>query len=1000
MTIRAIAITLLTAAGWSSLGAQADATQAESLADCLASVEAVYQAARIWPDENPGPRPDASAHLQRQRSQEQARDLPLMAGVLQQRYGLRITAGDVQRELDRMAQQSVAPDRLAALFAALDDDPQRAARCLAWPHLVRTALDEAVHADDQLQSGPREAAQSALLRPLDQPPPDARVERRRFVTASQAPAWRDGTSADTLVDATFWPDLLAPFHPGQTCTAPGACLNGPARPVLEETRHGWQVIHLESASEDEIVLAYWQFDKRSSDETWAVLRRSDLAPVGPPSGDFSLQAPLRTQGTTDAGEWLTGWHPPAGRIRHSTVWTGTELVVWGGWRFGVHDDGGRYDRTLDRWTPIPPDAVAGLREDHTAVWTGTQMIVWGGRNEVGDPLDSGAAWDPATGAWTALPLAGAPSPRHEHAAVWSGEHMYVWGGRSGTTVLANGAVFDPSTWTWSPLPSAGAPQPRNRPAVVWAGDRLVVLAGSSPTGGPGPFMYGASLDPDSSAWIPLPAAGAMPGEGQAAVWTGTELIVWGGHFVPVGARWTPGALQWTPMSTVDAPSSRDGHAMVWTGDEVLVWSGRPIPSGIALRDGGRYRPDLDTWTPIPYAPTTIGRRQVAAVWTGTEMMFWGGSPLTTILDSGARFDPTTANWTALPGGDGPWPRVGHASVWTGAELVIWGDDFGRTGMRFDPATFRWQQTTSIGAPGTRIGMVGAWTGSEVLVWGGGGPPTNVGGRYRPDTDTWHSMNATGSPLSSRFASGAWTGTELLVWGGGINGQGSGAGGRYHADTDTWQMIAPGPPGRWHHASAWTGDALLVWGGIRSRDTLADGFIYSPASDQWQPLPYAGSPGARNHATGVWTGEGFMVWGGLGPDGSELGDGAFWRPGDDAWSTLPGAGAPSARWGHTATWTGDSVVVWGGFQSDQGLADGARLAPSGDRWLPISPTNAPTARGAHAATWLDGVDLLAVGGGYDDFLFPAADMGLYQPPSELLFANGFESGTPDSPVVPR
>src|SRR4051794_35751367 len=68
-----------------------------------------------------------------------------------------------------------------------------------------------------------------------------------------------------------------------------------------------------------------------------------------------------------------------GRIFHSMVWTGKEVLVWGGGSEGVfHGTGLRIDgktRTVmsERRAPIGRWAQA-------AVWSGTEMIVWGGRD--------------------------------------------------------------------------------------------------------------------------------------------------------------------------------------------------------------------------------------------------------------------------------------------------------------------------------------------------------------------------------------------------------------------------------------------------------------------------------------------------------------------------------------------------------------------------------------------------------------------------------------------
>ena len=55
-------------------------------------------------------------------------------------------------------------------------------------------------------------------------------------------------------------------------------------------------------------------------------------------------------------------------------------------------------------TAAPPEA----RDSHTAVWTGSEMIIWGGRSN-NSVLDSGGRYDPATDTWTFTNTSGAPS---------------------------------------------------------------------------------------------------------------------------------------------------------------------------------------------------------------------------------------------------------------------------------------------------------------------------------------------------------------------------------------------------------------------------------------------------------------------------------------------------------------------------------------------------------------------------------------------------------------
>src|SRR5262245_56420222 len=78
-----------------------------------------------------------------------------------------------------------------------------------------------------------------------------------------------------------------------------------------------------------------------------------------------------------------------------------------------------------RWDELPSPALEG-RVDHTAVWTGTEMIVWGGTQGVRRPFSDGARFDPVATTWQPTSMATAPAQRDDHVAVWTGREMIVW----------------------------------------------------------------------------------------------------------------------------------------------------------------------------------------------------------------------------------------------------------------------------------------------------------------------------------------------------------------------------------------------------------------------------------------------------------------------------------------------------------------------------------------------------------------------------------------------
>src|SRR5438128_10556739 len=85
------------------------------------------------------------------------------------------------------------------------------------------------------------------------------------------------------------------------------------------------------------------------------------------------------------------------------------MIIWGGTDGTnyVHT-GGRYNPATDSWTPTGLANVPPGRMDHTAVWTGSEMIVWGGVDETFNDTNTGGRYNPSTDSWLATNLSNAP----------------------------------------------------------------------------------------------------------------------------------------------------------------------------------------------------------------------------------------------------------------------------------------------------------------------------------------------------------------------------------------------------------------------------------------------------------------------------------------------------------------------------------------------------------------------------------------------------------------
>jgi N-acetylneuraminic acid mutarotase len=235
----------------------------------------------------------------------------------------------------------------------------------------------------------------------------------------------------------------------------------------------------------------------------------------------------------------------------------------------------------------------------------------------------------------------------------------------------------------------------------------------------------------------------------------TEMIVWGGvqaggdPWASTGGRYSPATDTWIATSTNGAPWGRTAHTAVWTGNEMIVWGGLVIASAqfpifIALDSGGHYDPVSDQWTPTSTNNPPVARWDHTAVWTGHEMIVWGGESSTTNFNTGARYAPGLRNpWAPLPTNGAPQPRAGHTAVWDSTQMLVWGgagsgSTYFADGARYVPMQNQWYTMTTNGAPAPRTGHRAVWTGSEMIVSDGEnhGTPLDTVHAYTPPRSTF------------------------------------------------------------------------------------------------------------------------------------------------------------------------------------------------------------------------------------------------------------------------
>ncbi|HVM36717.1 MAG TPA: hypothetical protein VM784_15435 [Actinomycetota bacterium] len=363
-------------------------------------------------------------------------------------------------------------------------------------------------------------------------------------------------------------------------------------------------------------------------------------------GTAATDAPGGDRGASKPGSWrVLADAPLSPRSGHHGVWTGREMVLWGGTELSDRDglefrpagDGAAYDPAQDSWRKISP-APFGGGGNLSSVWTGREMILWGGGDDAGASASVGGAYDPEADAWRVI----APGPlpgRAGHLAVWTGAEMIVWGGSltgaGRERYDGRGAAYDPRTDSWRELPRG--PLPAGYDATgAWTGSEVVVLAtpvGDEPAGAP-KRAEAAAYDPARDTWRSLSRPPMAAYVGPPGAFLDGELFllslggtVDGGETNGYARPYETGGIlnvvrnQWRAHSAAPSPPNQS-WPQVALEDEIVI-------------DGLAYRPADDSWRALPDFPLHP-REFPCLVWTGDELIVWGGAEL---AEGDVHYDP-------------------------------------------------------------------------------------------------------------------------------------------------------------------------------------------------------------------------------------------------------------------------------------------------------------------------------------------------------------------------
>ena len=293
------------------------------------------------------------------------------------------------------------------------------------------------------------------------------------------------------------------------------------------------------------------------------------------------------------------------------------------------------------WTLLPPGPLSP-RIGHAAVWTGTDLILWGGRTML-DPLSSGAVYSPAARSWTSLPEAPVLS-RLQPAGAWTGDKLVAF---------AEGvSAIDPDDGVWD---SASYPPtvPSHQLAAAWTGDEVIGVGYGEDPGVPWDNTFAVAVTPGDTCCRSVPPPPIDLTYGQA-FWTGEHVLLIGGlerhvetaSAMPGFARYDPRSDAWTELERPPLDGARELSA-AWT-DKGLVVVDWLMRSAIWDNENGWQRLQNAPFEFHECFPQAVAVGDVVFVWYCRQAAILDTSTLQWTLVATPELDPHAVSTSCQP----------------------------------------------------------------------------------------------------------------------------------------------------------------------------------------------------------------------------------------------------------------------------------------------------------------------------------------------------------------
>src|SRR4029077_1154639 len=350
------------------------------------AIEDVYWRHRIWPKERSDAKPSLGAVMTQAQLEKKVTDYVRNSQALEDYWHRPITADQLQAEMDRMAQHTKQPEVLRELFEALGNDPFVIAECLARPALAERLLTSSYAYDERIHGELKQRAEADLrahnsIEQMKQL--SGKYSKIEFVKSdSSEGVTNHDTEYAVKLNTREWDQnvhrLATTFHKSSAAEDDETLPVGKLSSLQEDENRYYATAVIEKAK-DRLTLATVAWQKQPLGSWLATVEDQVPATMAAANAKYTLPS---VSGTCTDNTWTATNDVPVSGPGHTAVWTGSEMIVWGGSDdtifMGDLNTGGRYNPSTDSWVATSTTNAPTARVGHTAVWTGTEMIVWGG----------------------------------------------------------------------------------------------------------------------------------------------------------------------------------------------------------------------------------------------------------------------------------------------------------------------------------------------------------------------------------------------------------------------------------------------------------------------------------------------------------------------------------------------------------------------------------------------------------------------------------------------